>query len=102
MERHLSKLASTIKFKPFYRLLFFLAVRPGLSVTPGAITTPPWQLIRFYCISTDGQPMTAMFSATRQVVEGDPRYRVRQLNRTTLEVVAPRGLRGPEDSTQIE
>lgn len=73
-----------------------------MIATPETITTDPWQLIRFHCISPEGHPLTVMFPVTRELVKEDPRYQVRVVNGTTVEVIVPRGLRGPEDSTQIE
>ncbi|VDN96155.1 unnamed protein product [Rodentolepis nana] len=81
---------------------FCPARRPSVIATPESITTDTWQLIRFYCISPEGHPLTVMFSANRQLVKEDQRYQVRLVNSTTMEVVVPRGLRGPEDSTQID
>ncbi|KAM7543200.1 hypothetical protein Aperf_G00000009526 [Anoplocephala perfoliata] len=81
---------------------FCPARRPSVMATPESITTEPWQLIRFYCIAPEGHPLIVMFSASRQLVKEDPRYQVRQLNSTTMEIVVPRGLRGLEDSTQID
>ncbi|KAM3183920.1 hypothetical protein ACTXT7_009401 [Hymenolepis weldensis] len=81
---------------------FCPARRPSIIVTPESITVDPWQVIRFYCISPEGHPLTVMFSANRQLVKEDPRYQIRLVNSTTMEVVIPRGLRGPEDSTQID
>lgn len=80
----------------------FPARRPSVIANPESITADPWQLIRFSCISPGGHPLTARFSATGRPVKDSPRYRVHQVNTTTMEIVAPRGLRGPEDSTQIE
>ncbi|KAL5960785.1 Basement membrane-specific heparan sulfate proteoglycan core protein [Taenia solium] len=78
------------------------ARRRSVIANPESIITDPWQLVRFSCISPDGHPLTARFSATGRLVKDNPRYRVHQVNTTTMEIVAPRGLRGPEDSTQID
>ncbi|VDM32229.1 unnamed protein product [Hydatigera taeniaeformis] len=78
-----------------------LARQSRVIANPESITTDPWQLIRFSCISPDGYPLTVRLSATGQLVKDNPRFRVHQVNATTVEIVAPRGLRGPRDSTQI-
>lgn len=84
------------------RYLFISVPSPSVIATPESIITAPWHLIRFYCISPEGLPLNVMFSANHQPVKNDPRYLLRRVNGTTLEIVVPQGLRGPEDSTQIE
>ncbi|KAL7058718.1 hypothetical protein AAHC03_013309 [Spirometra sp. Aus1] len=75
---------------------------PGIIITPDRITTPPWRNFRFLCIAPSGSYPEAVFVADRKPVERDPRYSVRRINNTVLEVSTPDGLRSPSDSTQIE
>uniref|UniRef100_A0A183SDB4 Ig-like domain-containing protein n=1 Tax=Schistocephalus solidus TaxID=70667 RepID=A0A183SDB4_SCHSO len=76
--------------------------KPGLIITPDRIITPPWRIFRFLCIAPSDHYPEAIFVTDRKPVEQDPRYRVRRVNTTVLEVSAPDGLRNPSDSTEIE
>lgn len=75
----------------------------GVRATPEKITTSPWQEFVFYCTDIIGRgPPTAIIADSRKFVNSDPRFRVVEINSTTVEVTATHGLRGSEDSMSIE
>ncbi|KAH9281039.1 Low-density lipoprotein receptor [Echinococcus granulosus] len=75
----------------------------ALKVTPEKITTPPWRKFIFYCTDIVGRsPPTAVIVESGKNINSDPRFRVVQVNFSTIEVTATHGLRGPEDSLNIK
>ncbi|VDK38683.1 unnamed protein product [Dibothriocephalus latus] len=70
-------------------------------IKPGRIVKPPWTRFSFICTDRFGRRPTVIFADSRLPVDGDSRFRVVRLNESTIEVIAPRGLRGPKDSTNI-
>uniref|UniRef100_A0A0R3U1K2 Basement membrane-specific heparan sulfate proteoglycan core protein n=1 Tax=Mesocestoides corti TaxID=53468 RepID=A0A0R3U1K2_MESCO len=67
-----------------------------LTVTPGHIRNPPWVPFSFTCIAPMGQKPDVVFAADKRPVEDDPRFAVRRINISTIEVTAERGLHGDQ------
>ncbi len=67
-----------------------------MEVSPGSITVEPWMQFQFVCTGSPGE-VEAVFQQTGALVSGDPRFRVERVNKTSIQVVAPRGLRGMDN-----
>ncbi len=73
-----------------------------LTVTPEYIREAPWSPFTFACIAPNGQRPDIIFAADSRPIEQDPRFTVRRVNASTIEVTAPRGLRGDLDVVLLE
>ncbi|BHF68736.1 hypothetical protein SprV_0301177700 [Sparganum proliferum] len=80
---------------------FCSGVLKDVIIEPGRIVRPPWTRFSFICTDRFGRQPTVVFTDSRLPVDGDSRFRVLRVNESTIEVVAPRGLRGSKDSTNI-
>ncbi|VDN13358.1 unnamed protein product [Dibothriocephalus latus] len=76
--------------------------KPGVVVIPETIQKPAWVPFSFVCLTSGRQRPTVVFASSRLPVETDGRFQVTHLNATAIEVAAPTGLRGEDDSTVLE
>lgn len=75
----------------------------GVRVTPEKINTLPWREFTFKCTDITGRGLpTAIISDSRKFVTSDPRFRIVEINSSSIEITATHGLRGSEDSMSIE
>ncbi|KAL5960789.1 Very low-density lipoprotein receptor [Taenia solium] len=80
---------------------FCPAPEQGVVVTPGVIEVSEWTPFSFVCRGPSNSQVMASFSTTDVSVGNDPRFEVIGLNTSTVQVIAPQGLRSVDD-TEIE
>ncbi|VDK69212.1 unnamed protein product [Dibothriocephalus latus] len=73
----------------------------GIVLLPDRIVTKPWKSFEFYCTSTRGGQPVVYSTRDGRPVETDRRFRVDRLNTTTVRVIAPQGLRSPDEATNF-
>ncbi len=73
----------------------------GVIVIPNSIRVPAWQEFQFICAASTNSRAELVFTRDRQPVSSDPRFTITRLNENIIQVTAPMGLRGIDD-TNIE
>lgn len=71
-------------------------------LSPPRVVAQPWEQFRTVCTSPGESRPAFVFSKDLSPVERDQRYLIHRVNATSVELVAPLGLRGQEDVNEIK